>query len=53
MNKRLDAFLHYLQVEKGLSDNTIDSYRRDLTRFLSYLKEQAVLTSTKLNVRIF
>lgn len=40
MNKRLDAFLHYLQVEKGLSDNTIDSYRRDLTRFLSYLKEQ-------------
>lgn len=40
MNKRLDAFLHYLQVEKGLSDNTLDSYRRDLTRFLSYLEEQ-------------
>jgi integrase/recombinase XerD len=33
----LDSYLTYLRIEKGLSDNTIDSYGLDLQRFGSYL----------------
>jgi integrase/recombinase XerD len=36
----LGQFLHYLTVEKGLSQNTIEAYGHDLSRFLDYLKEQ-------------
>lgn len=35
-------FLEYLTVEKGLSKNTIDSYRRDLSRYLSFLEKQGL-----------
>ena len=31
----LSEYLEYLEIEKGLSKNTIDAYRRDLTEFLS------------------
>ena len=34
----LDGFLDYLQVECGLSVNTRKAYKRDLTRFMRYLK---------------
>src|SRR5574344_223718 len=30
----LSEYLEYLEVEKGLSQNTIDAYRRDLEAFL-------------------
>lgn len=30
----LSEYLEYLEVEKGLSHNTIDAYRRDLTAFI-------------------
>ncbi len=36
----IDRYLNYLITEKGLSKNTIESYSRDLTRFLVYLKVQ-------------
>ncbi len=32
----LSQYLEYLEVEKGLSSNTIDAYRRDLTAFLDF-----------------
>ncbi len=35
-------FLEYLTVEKGLSKNTIDSYRRDLGRYLHFLEKQGL-----------
>ncbi len=38
----LDNFSHYLSVEKGLAQNTLESYRRDLTKFLSFLKKNKV-----------
>jgi len=34
----LNNYLNYLTVEKGLSKNTISSYRRDLVRFIEYLE---------------
>lgn len=33
-------YLEYLQAERGLSRNTIDAYRRDLTAFCDFLYEQ-------------
>lgn len=32
----LSEYLDYLEVEKGLSSNTIDAYRRDLTAFIEF-----------------
>lgn len=32
-------YLEYLQAERGLSQNTIDAYRRDLTAFCDFLYE--------------
>lgn len=42
MDELLERFLHYLIVEKGLSRNTIDAYRRGLSRFLKHEREKGV-----------
>ncbi|MFS0672731.1 site-specific tyrosine recombinase XerD [Ornithinibacillus sp. 179-J 7C1 HS] len=33
LNHAYNDFFHYLQVERGLSDNTLKSYKRDLNRY--------------------
>ncbi len=40
----LDAFLGYLQLEKGASENTFDNYRLDLQRYVTYLEDQGIET---------
>jgi integrase/recombinase XerD len=52
----LDQFLHYLTVEKGLSDNTIEAYHHDVSRFLAYLMEKGLQDFSRLdrvNLRAF
>lgn len=39
MDRYLDSFLSYLAIEKGLSKNTLESYGRDVGKFLVYLEE--------------
>ncbi len=38
----LDRFLHYLTVERGYSDNTIEAYHHDLSRFVQYLEQRGI-----------
>ncbi len=42
MNAALRNYLHFLQLEKNSSANTVDSYRRDLERFLSFLGDAGI-----------
>ncbi|MFP7477296.1 site-specific tyrosine recombinase XerD [Terribacillus saccharophilus] len=43
MQEALDDFIHYLQIERGLSDNTLQSYARDLRTYARYLQENEVM----------
>jgi integrase/recombinase XerD len=36
MNRHILAFLDFCRIEKGLSKNTLDAYRRDLERFAGF-----------------
>jgi integrase/recombinase XerD len=37
-----DRYLDHLTVERGLSDNTISAYRRDLRRYLAFLRSRGI-----------
>jgi len=47
MQKQLDEYTNYLTVEKGLSKNTLDSYRRDLLKFINFANKHQ-LTSPEM-----
>jgi len=47
MRALLDEFLNYLSVERGLSKNTISSYRTDLLHFIDHLKTKGVSDADK------
>ena len=38
MDYLADQFINYLRVERGLADNTVQAYSRDLTRFFRFLE---------------
>ncbi|MDI7741460.1 site-specific tyrosine recombinase XerD [Lysinibacillus fusiformis] len=40
-------YLHFLQVERQLSTNTLSSYRRDLESYIEHLHKELALTSFK------
>ena len=53
MEKQIKLFLEFLQNDKKLSDNTLQSYQRDILQFHDYLKESdlnyAKLTEEDIN----
>ena len=40
INKSISSFLEYLLYQKGLSQNTVDSYKSDLAKLSNYLQNQ-------------
>jgi integrase/recombinase XerD len=42
MNEHLDNFLNYLTIERGLSNNTLEAYSRDLVRYVDFLTGQRI-----------
>jgi len=49
MEHWLEKYSHYLAVEKGLSRNTLDSYRRDLSYFFLFLDREKVSSPADVN----
>ncbi|NIK12362.1 integrase/recombinase XerD [Alkalibacillus almallahensis] len=45
INDATQDFLHFLKIEKGLADNSIQSYRRDLKQYISYITETEGISS--------
>lgn len=46
MKNELQTFIHYLSVERGLAQNTLFSYERDITQYLQFLEKSGIVTLT-------
>lgn len=49
MKELIDTFLNYLSVERGLSNNTIISYRQDLNTYLDFIKKSHIEVSSRIS----
>lgn len=45
MEAQVRAFVNSLRVEKGLSENTIQAYRRDMLKFMAFANERHLQTA--------
>ena len=45
----LSEYLEFIEVEKGLSSNTVDAYRNDLTSFFDFCQTRGVLSINKID----
>ncbi|ABD99744.1 site-specific tyrosine recombinase XerD [Ligilactobacillus salivarius] len=52
INNILMDYLHYLKVERGLSENTINSYGIDFKLFLEYLRENEIPSFKQVNKEV-
>ncbi len=50
---RMRSYLHFCRSEKGLAANTLDAYRRDLTRLSAFLKTIALQQVTLDTLRAY
>jgi integrase/recombinase XerD len=44
LEAHIRTFLNCLRVEKGLSDNTVHAYRRDITKFAAFVAQRKLAT---------
>jgi len=47
-----DQYFNYILVEKGLAEKTIESYSRDIVRFLLYLKDHGIEAIADIDTRV-
>jgi integrase/recombinase XerD len=52
LRRQIPRFLDYLSVERGLSKNTLEAYRRDLRRYARYLATREVDDATLVDERL-
>lgn len=49
MKELIDTFLNYLSVERGLSNNTIISYREDLNNYIDFIEKNNINSLSKIS----
>ncbi|UOQ87411.1 site-specific tyrosine recombinase XerD [Gracilibacillus salinarum] len=47
MQYPVEEFFHFLKIERGLSDNTLQAYKRDLLKYYQYLHKERQLAEWK------
>ncbi|MCD6353612.1 MAG: site-specific tyrosine recombinase XerD [Proteobacteria bacterium] len=53
MDKHIDNFFNYIVIEKGLSNNTVVSYSRDIRKFIDFLGKNEISDLSRItNVHI-
>ncbi len=53
MYELLSDFIDYIEIEKGLSYNTIEAYRRDIYGFIDFCNESDINNITRLHISSF
>ena len=48
LNEQLDEYIDFLKFEKGLSLNTIEAYRRDISSFINYVQADNIKSAEKI-----
>ena len=46
----LSDFIDYIEVEKGLADNTISAYRRDISGFIDFIPDEVIENISRLHI---
>lgn len=49
--RQVERFLDHLTVERGLSPNTVEAYRRDLTRYAAFLARRRITDAARVGER--
>ncbi len=49
METQINNYMNYLAIEKGLSKNTLESYRRDLLKFIAFMNQTQINKPKEVN----